>query len=630
MHVTLNVRRVYHLGDGSKLTDGIPGDRDVWYMHKHLPYWSAEGVWCADPDRAVNTDRLEDDRGPQRPRHLTSRSQGDLEKGILPLPWPRTLPPPQTVVAELPTGPAGPRHWAAYDQAKEATPSTPRWERLSSWLPPSLTQVDAASDPAEPAGDGASTSDSDDYCRLLRRLPPPPPPPPPAPSPPAPPPPPPELDHISARNIIQYTLRRPALWFWYAWEEHVYVDDLRANNRPQAEFDWSEANCFECWRRMCCGILEHPTVYLRMGLKELMSLCHRGGPHGQGFWCNVNYPPPAWLRSELGPFGAAWASSDQCMPPHPPGKVQVAWSMMQFDARFPDPVNGIEVQCLPPHLHDRVLRENWRRSSTCIDTLGYIARLRAPVSCTVDMMEIKEEEPEPEQPQPPPPPPPPPLPPPPPPPHPAAVTLLHDWLPRHDTPGMQEVRENARVFYDGCPETQRWVAEEATWAQVAHMNALVITPGMELEDYNTPHAPAHLAAFPPDCRNAGAVRRWLDYANELFEGATQYAQLDVFHNQTIEVNVDYRMRNLMPIMRAIHRLTAMVTALPPLTRFAVPPAGQVANYLPVNYGPRYPFPPPPAATTAIPEGQPMGPPPARPPPRAPSRASDTARSGTSR
>ena len=63
VHVTLNVRRVYHLGDGSKLTDGIPGDRDVWYMHKHLPYWSAEGVWCADPDRAANIDRPEDNRG---------------------------------------------------------------------------------------------------------------------------------------------------------------------------------------------------------------------------------------------------------------------------------------------------------------------------------------------------------------------------------------------------------------------------------------------------------------------------------------------------------------------------------------------------------------------------------------
>ncbi len=75
------------------------------------------------------------------------------------------------------------------------------------------------------------------------------------------------------------------------------------------------------------------------------------------------------------------------------------------------------------------------------------------------------------------------------------MTLLHDWLPKHDTPGMREVRQNARLFYNGCPETQRWVNEEATWAQVTHMNAIIIVPGMELEDDGTPHAPAHLAVF---------------------------------------------------------------------------------------------------------------------------------------
>ena len=113
------------------------------------------------------------------------------------------------------------------------------------------------------------------------------------------------------------------------------------------------------------------------------------------------------------------------------------------------------------------------------------------------------------QPLPPPPQPPAPMPPPPPPP--VDVQLLHDRLLEHGTTGMLAVRCNIDMFYNSCPETRSWVPEEATWAKVAHMNAVTIIPGMELEGPEMLHTPAHVPPFPPDCRNAYAVHAWLGY-----------------------------------------------------------------------------------------------------------------------
>ena len=161
-----------------------------------------------------------------------------------------------------------------------------------------MLRAGANASPIEPAGDGATNNGSDD-CAVERPLPPQPPlPPPPVPAlPPLPPVPigPPHAVHIesrqrqanalnveqtSMRNSTQYTMRRPALWFWYAWDQRVYVDNHLRVSRPQAEFDWSDANRLECWRHLCYAVLEEPGVSLHMRWQELIRLCHRGGRDG--------------------------------------------------------------------------------------------------------------------------------------------------------------------------------------------------------------------------------------------------------------------------------------------------------------------------------------------------------------
>ena len=113
VHTERNIRYVYHLGDGSKLTDGTLGDTDVLYLHRHLPYWTAEGVWTANPSRAINIGREEDTYGPQRPKHLEERTFAELERGITPRPWPATVECPAALPP--PMGPMGRHYWCMQD-----------------------------------------------------------------------------------------------------------------------------------------------------------------------------------------------------------------------------------------------------------------------------------------------------------------------------------------------------------------------------------------------------------------------------------------------------------------------------------------------------------------------------------
>jgi hypothetical protein len=169
------------------------------------------------------------------------------------------------------------------------------------------------------------------------------------------------------------------------------------------------------------------------------------------------------------------------------------------------------------------------------------------------------------------------------------------WLPQHDTLQMAGLRFNVAAWFDGCMLTQEWVNSEADWATIVHINACAITPDMNLPHAEVPGPPLPpLRPFPPDCRDTTAVSNWLQYAHTLFMEVLTFGQSATFIDQTIETHVQYRIRNAMPILRAVHQLMAMATAIPGHHRFISPPATQVGEYLPRHIGPRYPFPTPPA------------------------------------
>jgi hypothetical protein len=83
-HATKLIRSVYHLGDGTKMCDGVQGEADVFYIHKHLPYLSVDSVWSANPEGAVNIDRDEDWRRFCSITHSIGADVTHLESGILP------------------------------------------------------------------------------------------------------------------------------------------------------------------------------------------------------------------------------------------------------------------------------------------------------------------------------------------------------------------------------------------------------------------------------------------------------------------------------------------------------------------------------------------------------------------